>query len=116
VTAPVLTSANTVTCNHAPAAPVKVETAAKLRVGSKPVLVVAETGPMVIPGTCVPTSQSDKPCLTVAALSKGPAAKLRADGHPVLLNTLAAQTDGVIKGVKGALKVVTTPEARLVAR
>jgi hypothetical protein len=109
----VLTAAGTVTCGHVPFGTVVLAGAGKLRVGGSPVLVAAGVGPAVGAG-CTPSQQGDVACATVAGVTGGLSAKLTVGGSPVVLETLAGTTNGIIKGVQGAL-TVTVVQPKLVA-
>ena len=113
--AAVLTTTNSVTCGHVPPGRVAFESAAKLRVGGRPVLIAGGGAPQVLPG-CVVSVQGDVPCATVVGITAGTATKLRAGGRPVVLTTVAGTTNGVIKGKPGALTLLAAPPSPLVAR
>ncbi|WP_248962843.1 hypothetical protein [Sphaerisporangium perillae] len=99
----VLTTESTVTCGHVPPGTVVPQSAAKLAVGGKPVLV--ESGIKTIGTGCTVRAQGDVPCATVTAITGGRSAKLFAGGFPVMLDSLAGTTSGQISGVTGTLTV-----------
>ncbi|MFD5270388.1 hypothetical protein [Streptomyces sp. NPDC058335] len=94
----VLTTASTVTCQHAPSplpeppvpGMVSVSSEAKLKVEGEPVLV--ETSVLKSVSGC-PNTAAGAPCTQVAAVQDGRSQKLRAGGVPVLLHTLEATTN-----------------------
>jgi hypothetical protein len=103
----VLTTLSTVTCGHPPGK-VQVQSQAKLAVGGGRVLVqagikdqtVADCGTKPASDAAGPTAA---PCKTVSKVGGGRSTKLRAGGQPVMLDTLAGSTDGMV------LKVTPQP-------
>ena len=96
----VLTTGSNVTCGHSPG---KVTTtgSSKLTVSGQPAL--PKTGIMGKPVSgcsTVPAADASgptaKPCLSVLAVSAGDATKLTIGGLPVMLDTLAGTTDGMV--------------------
>ncbi|MFJ3902875.1 hypothetical protein [Streptomyces sp. NPDC090025] len=101
----VLTTGSTIGCGHPPQVPTMSPASdAKLKVGGQPVLRAADlTAASALISGCVPPSGGSpppKPCQHVTRVApKGEAAKLRAGGAPVLLGSLAGDTDGSVEGV-----------------
>lgn len=102
----VLTTSSTVGCGHLPPPPgagvVQVQSTAKLRVATAPVLLLAGiNGKPVATGTCgIVPSQGNIKCLKVSAVTAGMATKLTVGGLPVMLaETLAGTTDGTLATV-----------------
>jgi|ERR1043165_6829455 hypothetical protein len=96
----VLTTGSNVTCGHSPG---KVTTTGspKLTVSGQPALL--KTGIMGKPvGGCSTPPASDAsgptaiPCTSVIAVTAGDATKLTIGGMPVMLDTLAGQTNGMV--------------------
>jgi hypothetical protein len=56
-----------------------------------------------------------KQCMKVAAISTGPAAKLRVGGQPVILSTLAGTTDGTPPPIGAPLGGATPNQTKLQA-
>lgn len=96
----VLTAGSNVTCGHSPG---KVTTTGspKLKVSSQPVLLklgimgkpVAGCSTVAAADVSGPTA---KPCTSVVSVSSGEATKLKIGGMPVMLDTLAGDTDGMV--------------------
>ena len=108
----VLTKGSNVTCGHSPG---KVTTIGepKFKVSGQPVLL--KTGIMGKPvsGCGTPpaadaSGPTAKPCLTVTSVAAGEAIKLTAGGLPVMLDTLAGQTDGMVGKVTPQLLLSAT--------
>lgn len=100
------------TCGHSPG---KVTTTGspKLQVSSQPVLL--KLGIMGKPvGGCATVPAADasgptaKPCTSVTSVSAGEATKLTIGGMPVMLDTLAGQTDGMVGKVTPVLALSAT--------
>ena len=101
-----------VTCGHSPG---KVTTTGspKMSVSNQPVLL--KTGIMSKPvGGCGTPHAADasgptaKLCTSVTAVSVGEAIKLTVGGMPVMLDTLAGQTDGMVGKVTPQLSLSAT--------
>jgi hypothetical protein len=112
--AKVLTMASTVTCGHE-ALPkrgtvTKNESPAKLAVAGKAVLLESSVLPATV-ADCGTTPASDqagviaKPCTKVDGVTDGKAKKLTVGGNPVLLETLAGFTDGLLNRIEIQKKV-----------
>ena len=108
----VLTTGSNVTCGHSPG---KVTTtgAPKLHVSGQPVL--QKTGIMgkpvsgcSTPPAADPSGPTAKPCTSVTAVTVGEATKLTVGGQPVMLDTLAGQTDGMVGKVTPQLLLSAT--------
>jgi hypothetical protein len=107
----VLTTASTVKCGHG-SGKVQTSSSAKLSVEGNAILLktgivnksVSGCGTVAKADSSGPT---DKPCTSVAAVTGGEATKLKADGKPVMLDTLAGSTDGMVSK--------TTPQTKLKA-
>ena len=111
--AAVLTSANSVTCNHSKPGSLELTTSTTLRVGTAGVLVAAQDTVAVV--GCKPSSNNDVVCVT-ATITGGRAAKLRVGGKPVALASMKGTATGTVEGLAGAITVTATPAAKLVAR
>ena len=99
----VLTTTSTVLCgpdvppNHG--GKVAIASTAKLKVNDNPVLLNSSIAGKSVGGCKTPTSNSTKPCTSVASVSSGEANKLKAGGNPVMLDTtLSGKTDGAPLG------------------
>ncbi|MCG5072059.1 hypothetical protein [Paraburkholderia tagetis] len=95
----VLTTASNVTCGHA--GNVSTSSATKLQVNGAAVLLQSGIASQSVAGCSTPPASDSsgptaKPCTTVASVTGGPAAKLQAGGQPVMLDTLAGTTDGMV--------------------
>ena len=96
----VLTLASNVTCGHAPGK-VATSSSAKLTVAGSAVLVRTSIEGHAVGGCgTVPSSDASGPidvtCLTVTSVTGGEATKLKAAGNPVVLDTLAGDTSGLV--------------------
>jgi hypothetical protein len=107
-----LITGSTVTCGHKPPGVVVPQSAAKLAVGGKPVLV--ESSIKNIGPGCTATKQGDVPCATVTGVTAGRSAKLFTGGSPVILESLGGTTNGTINGEPGSLKA-TAAQVKLAA-
>ncbi|NLP64959.1 hypothetical protein [Paraburkholderia sacchari] len=95
----VLTTASNVTCGHA--GNVSTSSSTKLQVNGAAVLLQSGIAGQSIAGCSTPPASdasgpTAKPCTTVASVTGGPAGKLQADSQPVMLDTLAGTTDGMV--------------------
>jgi hypothetical protein len=90
----VLTAADSVTCPDSGI--VTTPTSPKLTVGGSAVRLRDPTSGWSI-AACTQTTGNDIPCTKLVAVSDGAAAKLRVGGAPVLLQTLAATSNGAPK-------------------
>ena len=88
------------TCGHSPG---KVTTTGspKMQVSGQPVLLKLGIMGKTVGGCSTPpaadvSGPTAKPCLTVTTVSAGEATKLTIGGQPVMLDTLAGQTDGMV--------------------
>jgi hypothetical protein len=103
--ASVLTLASDVGCAHSPGK-VATSSSAKLQVGGSAVLLKDGIDGKGISGCgTVPSKDSNGvdvnlQCTKVDSVSSGEASKLNADGKPVMLDTLAGNTDGTVNYVK----------------
>jgi hypothetical protein len=107
----VLTTADTVKCGHQ-SGKVSTSSSAKLQVdGSAVLLKTSIANKSVSNCGTQPKSDSSGPtdtkCNSVSSVTKGEATKLKADGKPVMLDTLAGMTDGMVSK--------TTPQTKLKA-
>jgi hypothetical protein len=102
----VLTLASNVTCGHAPGK-VSTSSSTKLRVSGSAVLLEGGVSGKKVEACGIVLSNSSSPCKQVGGVMAGRATKLKADGQPVMLDTLAGQTNGVLASV--------TPQAVLAA-
>ena len=99
------TPVSNVTCGHK--GNVQTTSTAKLQVNSSPVLMESSIdGKPIVACTTVPAADAGgptaKPCTTVSpppAITAGRATKLMVDGVPVILDTLAGKTDGMVAKV-----------------
>jgi hypothetical protein len=91
----VLTTASTVTCTHPTPGKVTLNSLAKLRVNSRPVLVAGSvTGSSVSCTIPDNPNTSTKRCAQVAKETGGHAPKLKVGNIPALLDGLTGMTDG----------------------
>jgi hypothetical protein len=96
----VLTTASNVTCGHSGS--VNTSSSAKLTVGGKSVLLKSSIEGKTVgscstqPSTDPSGAPQDVKCLTVSGVTAGEATKLTAGGSPVVLDTLAGSTDGMV--------------------
>lgn len=91
----VLTEDSRITC--ATGGTVSATGEAKLRVAGKPVLLLAGVAGKSV-GSCTTVTDPNtglKQCTAVSAVTGGQATKLTVGGTPVLLDTLAGNTDGI---------------------
>jgi hypothetical protein len=100
--AAVLTTGSNVTCGHK--GTVTVMSSAKLSVSGNSVLLKTGIASQPVSGCAIvpmppPPGPVSKKCLTVTSVDSGEATKLTAGGKPVVLETLAGETDGVMAGV-----------------
>jgi hypothetical protein len=96
----VLTLASNVKCGHGPGK-VSTSSSAKLKVSGSAVLLESGiSGKAVVFGSCgiTPSDKSSK-CTQVSSVTAGRATKLKAGGRPVMLDSLAGQTDGKLESV-----------------
>jgi len=102
----VLTESSTVDCGHGGS--VSVQGQSKLTVGGSAVLVQGGVTGKSVSALCATQDKPDsglKKCTTVASVTAGYATKLTIGGSPVVLDTLAGTTDGMVGG--------TTPQTLL---
>ncbi|MFD0920112.1 hypothetical protein [Saccharopolyspora rosea] len=97
---PVLTTASRVTCGHPPGA-VHAAGRAKLAVGGSPVLRRADLDGAAVENCGIqPASDASGPtavkCLAVTGITAGVSSRLRVGGEPVLLDSLAGKTNGML--------------------
>lgn len=98
----VLTTGSSVVCGHG--GTVSTSGSAKLKVTGNPVLLKAGIAGKSVSGCGTPTvppppGPPSSPCHSVASVITGEATKLKVSGSPVMLETLAGTTDGVIGGL-----------------
>jgi hypothetical protein len=131
----VLTTASSVTCGHAPGA-VQTSSNAKLTVGGNPVLLKSSidrqpvsgcvtppatdaSGPTAGPCTFVtgdPYVPAPPPAAGSPGVTAGEAQKLTANGNPVMLDTLAGKTNGMVaKTTPQTLLAATAGQSKLTA-
>jgi hypothetical protein len=87
----VLTTGSTISCKHGGTA--TLSSSAKLRVGGNPVLLKADATTWAFT-KCGQVGTGLTPCTNIVSLSAGEAGKLTVGGVPVLLDSLAGQTNG----------------------
>jgi len=115
----VLTTASTVTCGHQ--VPPKRGTVtknpspAKLAVAGNAVLLEASVVGATVADCGTPLASDaagviTKPCTAVTDVNNGAALKLQAGGKPVLLDTLAGSTDGLLNRTEQQAKLGGTAE------
>jgi hypothetical protein len=115
----VLTTASNVTCGHSGS--VSTSSSTKLRVSDSAVLLKdGINGKSVSSCGITPASDSSgitaSKCTTVSAVTSGTATKLQADGQPVMLDTLAGATDGLmVSKLPQALLSGTAGQSKLTA-
>lgn len=101
--AAVLTENSNVTCGHTGSA--STSGVSKLTVNGHPVLLESGIANKTVNNCVTPTASdssmrpTDKPCTLVSSVTGGAAAKLKVKGQPVMLDTLAGSTDGMVGGV-----------------
>ena len=99
----VLTMGSLVSCGHSPGK-VDVSNDAKLKVNGNPVLLAGGISSKTVTG-CSTLAASDNSgptditCTHVLAVTAGQAIKLKVGGEPVMLETLAGTTDGMVTKV-----------------
>ena len=108
----VLTEGSNVTCGHSPG---KVSTTGspKLKVSGQAVLLKDGIMGKSVSGCGTPPASDVSgptaiPCLTVTTVTTGEATKLTIGGAPVMLDTLAGQTDGMVGKVTPQLLLSAT--------
>jgi hypothetical protein len=102
--ASVLTVASEVGCGHRPGR-VATSGVARLTVEGSAVLVRSGVSGKSVAGCSTPTASNppSERCTTVTSVTRGEAARLFVDGVPVLLDTLAGGTNGVVGSPANAL-------------
>ena len=108
----VLTAGSNVTCGHSPG---KVTTTGspKMSVSNQPVLLKLGIMGKPVSGCSTPpaadvSGPTAKPCTSVTTVSTGEATKLTIGNQPVMLDTLAGQTDGMVGKVTPQLLLSAT--------
>lgn len=117
--AQVLTTAATVTCGHG--GTLTLVSSAKLTVGGKPVLLAGAikgrdvTGCLTVDATDPPPAGTPKAlhCRTVSAITSGLSRKLTVLGLPVVLDTLAGSTDGMVEHITPQTKLKATSAGQI---
>ena len=111
--AKVLTTASTISCGHELSIN-HAQSQAMLQVNGNPVLLPDNVNGLTIPPaqcfTTVTVNPPSKKC-TKATMTTGSATKLKVKGQPVVLDTLAGQTDGQVLGVTPQLLLKATAAA-----
>ena len=93
----VLTKDSSVSCLHA--GTVQIVSMSPLRVKGAAVLVEESIKGRNIDGCTTPPSSTNQKCLIVTRILGGSAQKLKVNGQPVMLQTLAGETNGIVGGV-----------------
>jgi hypothetical protein len=100
---PVLTKASAVCCKHQ--GNVETSDTSPLQVNGSAVLVLTSIQGQPIAGCqTMPPPQTNVKCFLVTSISGGSAQKLKVNGQPVMLQTLAGMTNGVVNNLPQSLE------------
>ncbi len=115
----VLTTSSNCTCGHSGS--VATSSSTKLQVSGNAVLLQTGIAGQSVSGCATPPASDNSgptatKCMTVASVTAGTSAKLQAGGQPVMLDTLAGTTDGMVgKVTPQTLLSATAGQSKLTA-